>query len=68
MFQMKGQDKTSEKQLNEMEIGNLQEKFKIMILKIIQDLGERMEKMQEIFTKDLQELKERDEQYTGRNQ
>ena len=59
--QMKGQDEIPEKQLNEMEIGNLQEKFKIMILKIIQDLGERMEKMQEIFTKDLQELKERDE-------
>ena len=58
---MKGQDEIPEKQLNEMEIGNLQEKFKIMILKIIQDLGERMEKMQEIFTKDLQELKERDE-------
>ena len=58
---MKGQAEIPEKQLNEMEIGNLQEKFKIMILKIIQDLGERMEKMQEIFTKDLQELKERDE-------
>ena len=57
MSQMKGQYKTLEKQLNEMEIGNLQEKFKIMILKIIQDLGERMEKMQEMLTKDLEELK-----------
>ena len=45
--QMKGQDKIPEKQLNEVEIGNLPEKeFKIMIVKMIQDLGERMEKMQ----------------------
>ena len=45
-----------------MEIGNLPEKeFRIMIVKMIQDLGKRMEakieKMQEMFTKDLQELK-----------
>ena len=51
-----------EKQLNEVEIGNLPEKeFRIMIVKMIQDLGQRMqaktEKMQEMFTKDLEELK-----------
>ena len=41
---MKEQDKTSEKQLNEMEIDNLPEKeFRIMIVKMIQDLGKRME-------------------------
>ena len=41
---MKEQDKTPEKQLNEMQIGNLPEKeFRIMILKMIQDLGKRME-------------------------
>ena len=62
MSQMKGQGKTQEKQLNEVEIGNLPEKeFKIMIVKIIQDLRKRMEvkieKMKEIFTKDLEELK-----------
>ena len=58
MSQMKGQDKIPEKQLNEVEIGNLPEKdFRIMIVKIIQDLGKTMEKMQEMFTKDLQELK-----------
>jgi len=56
--QMKGQDKTSERQLNEVEIGNLPGKeIKIMIVKMIQDLVKRMEKMQEMFTKDLQELK-----------
>ena len=55
---MKGEDKTPEKQLNEVEIGNIPEKeFRIMIVKMIQDLGKRMEKMQEMFTKDLEELK-----------
>ena len=39
MYQMKEQDKTPEKQLNEVEIGNLPEKeFRIMIVKMIQDL------------------------------
>ena len=34
MYQMKEQEKTPEKQLNEMEIGNLPEKeFRIMIVK-----------------------------------
>ena len=36
---MKEQDKTSEKQLNEVETGNLPEKeFRIMIVKMIQEL------------------------------
>ena len=44
MYQMKEQDKTPEKQLNEMEIGNLPEKkCRIMIVKVIQDVGKRME-------------------------
>ena len=60
MHKMKEQDKTQEKQLNEVEIGNLPEKeFKIMIVKMLQDLRKRMEakieKMQEMFTKDLEE-------------
>ena len=60
MSGMKGQDKISEKQLNEVEIGNLPEKeFRIMTV-MIQDLKKRMEanieKMQEMLTKDLQEL------------
>ena len=59
--QMKGQDKTPEKQLNEVEIGNLPEKeLKKMIMKMIQDLVKTM-KMQEMFTKDLQELKNKKE-------
>ena len=41
---MKEQDKTPEEQLNEMEVGKLPEKeFRIMIVKMIQDLGKRME-------------------------
>ena len=44
MYQMNKQDKTTEKQLNEVEIGNLPEKeLRIMIVKMIQDLGKRME-------------------------
>ena len=59
---MKMQDKISEKQLNKEEIGNLPEKeFRIVIVKMIQDLRKRMEakikKIQEMFTKGLEELK-----------
>ena len=44
MYQMKKQDKTPEKQLNEVEIGNLPGKeFRRVIVKMIQDLGKRME-------------------------
>ena len=62
LYQMKEHNKTPEKQLNEVEIGNLPEKdFRIMIVKMIQDLGKRMEakieKMQEMFNEDLEELK-----------
>ena len=58
---MRGQDKTPEKQLNVV-IGNLPEKeFRILLVKMIQDLRKKMEaeieKMQEMFTKDLKELK-----------
>ena len=58
MYQMKEQDKTPEKQPNELEIGNLPEKeFRIIIVKVIQDIRKRMEakikKMQEMFNKDL---------------
>ena len=43
MYQMKEHNKTPEKQLNEVEIGNLPEKqFRIMIVKMIQDLRKRM--------------------------
>ena len=59
---MKEQDKTPERQLNEVEVGNRPEKeFRIMIGKMIQDPGktteEKIEKMKETFNKVLEELK-----------
>ena len=43
---------------NEEEIGSLPEReFRIMIVKMIQNLGNRMEKIQEKFNKDQEELK-----------
>ena len=53
-----------------MEIGNLPEKeFRIMIVKMIQDLGGRMEakieKMQETFNKDQEELKDKQRRTTN---
>ena len=44
MFQKKQQNKTPEEQLSEVEIGNLPEKeFRIMTVKMIQDLRKRVE-------------------------
>ena len=55
--QMKEQGKNPPDQRNEEEIGSLLEKeFRIMIVKMIQNLGNRMEKIQEMFNKDLEEL------------
>ena len=55
---MKEQGKNSPEQTNEEEIGSLPEKeFRLMIVKMIQNLGNRMEKIKETFNKDLEELK-----------
>ena len=55
---MKEQGKTPPDKTNEEEIGSRPEKeFRVMIVKMIQNLGNRMEKMQETFNKDLEELK-----------
>ena len=44
MSQMKEQGKNLQDQINEEEIGNLPEKeFRVIILKMYQDLGKRME-------------------------
>ena len=44
MLQKKEQDKNPQEQLNEEEIGNLPEKeFRVMIVKMIQNLGKRVE-------------------------
>ena len=58
MLQTKEQRKNLQDQINEDKIGNLPEKeFRVMIVKLIQNLGNRMEKLQETFNKDLEELK-----------
>ena len=55
--QMKEQAKNPPDQTNEEEIRNLPEKeFRLMIVKMIQNLENRMEKIQETFTRDLEEL------------
>ena len=55
---MKEQGKNPPDQTNEEEIGSLPEKeFRVMIVNMIQNHGNRMEKIQETFNKDLEELK-----------
>ena len=55
---MKEQGKNPLDLTNEEEIGSLPEKeIRIMIVKMIQNLGNTMEKIQETFNKDLEELK-----------
>ena len=55
---MKEQTRNTEVQINEEEIGKLSEKeFRIKIVKMIKNLGNKMEKMQESINTDLEELK-----------
>ena len=55
---MTEQGKNPTDQTNEEEIDSLpQKEFRVMIVKMIQNLGNRMEKIQETFNKDLEELK-----------
>ena len=55
---MKEQGKNPSDQTNDEEICSLPEKeFTVMVVKMIQNLGNRMEKIQETFNKDVEELK-----------
>ena len=55
---MKEQTINTEVQINEEEIGKLPEKeFRMMIVKMIKNLENKIEKMQESINKDLEELK-----------
>ena len=55
---MKEEGKNPPDQTNKEEIGILPEKeFRVKIVKMIQNLGNRMEKIQGTFTKDLEKLK-----------
>ena len=56
--QMKEETRNNEVQMNEEEIGKLTEKeFRIVIIKMIKNLENKMEEMQESINKDLEELK-----------
>ena len=56
--QMKEQTRNTEFQIFEEEIGKLPEKeFRIMIIKMIKNLENKMEKMQKSINKDLEKLK-----------
>ena len=62
MLQMELQGKNPQEKINEEEIGNLPEKeFRVILVKMIQDLRNTMEAqiemIQEMFNKDLEELK-----------
>ena len=55
---MKEQGKNPPDQTNEEEIGSLPEKeFRVIIVKMIPNIGNRTEKIQETFNKDLEERK-----------
>ena len=59
---MQEQGKNPPDLTSEEEIGILPEKeFRIMIVKMIQNLGNRMKKIQETFNKDLEKLKNKQE-------
>ena len=56
--QVKEQGQNTPDLTNEEEIGSLTEKeLRIMIVRMIQNLGNRIDKMQETFNKDVEELK-----------
>ena len=57
-IQMKKQTRNTEVQINEEERGKLPEKeFRIMIVKMIKNLENKMKKMQKSINKNLEELK-----------
>ena len=66
IMQRKEQTRNTEVQINEEEIGKIPEKeFKIIIVKMIKNLENKMQKMQQLINKDLEELqnKHRDKQH-----
>ena len=61
MFQTKEQDKTPEEQRSQVETDNLPEKeFQVMIIKMIQELGEtidaQIKKLQEVLSKETENI------------
>ena len=65
--QVKEQTRNTEVQIKEEEISKLPEKeFRIMIVKMIKNLENKMEKMQESISKDLEELKNKPTETSNR--
>ena len=65
--QVKEHDKCPPNQTKEEETGSLPEKeFRIMIVKMIKNLENKIEKMQESINKDLEELKNKHEETNNR--
>ena len=61
MQQKKEQGKNPPDQTNEEDIGSLPErKLRVMIVNMIQNLGNRMNKIQETYNKELEELKSKE--------
>ena len=59
-IQMKEQTRNTEVQINEEEIGKVPEnEFRIMIVKMIKNVENKMEKIQETINKDLEKLKKK---------
>lgn len=52
MFQVKGQDKTSGKNLNEAEVSNLPDRVQVMVIKTLSGQGRRMDEYSENLNKD----------------
>jgi len=62
--QMKEQTRNTEVKINEEEIGKLPEKeFRIMILKMIKNLENRVEKMQESNNRDIETYRDKQHNY-----
>ena len=66
---MKEQGKNPPDQINEEAIGSLpQKEIRVMIVKMIQNHGNRMEKIQETFNKDAEELKSKQTMNNTKNE
>ena len=57
MFQMKVQDKISERDFNETEISNIPDKvFKVMVIKVLNEFWRRMDDHSENFNKERENI------------
>ena len=56
-FQVREQDKTPEKELNEKELNSLPDKeYKLKFIRMLTDLGRRMDELSDNFNKELENI------------